>query len=81
MRACDYSIFRIKYTDRQQHRTYESGDSEFSHWEYNVPMNYLCVAPTQDLALAAFKRYHHGEFIGNIEVELIGTCNDLVYLQ
>lgn len=81
MRACDYAVYRINYTNRVMHRTQDGMDSNFSHWENDVPHKYLCVAPTQELALAAFQRYHHDEHHKNIVVELVGTLNDMVYLQ
>jgi len=81
MRACDYKVFFIEYTDRVQHRNYSNGDSEFSHWEYNVPMKYICTAPTKELALAAFARYHNGEHVKNVEIKNEYTLNDMVYLQ
>jgi hypothetical protein len=84
MRACDYSVWCIQYKDRKAHRTPAFGgmDSDFSHWEENVQMPpYLCVAPTEDLARAAFARYHHGEYIKDVTIEKIGQLDDLVYLQ
>jgi hypothetical protein len=56
-------------------------DSEFSHWEVGVPKTYLCVAPTEELARAAFVRYHYDEHVTDIVVEKIGALDDLVYLQ
>lgn len=79
MRACDYNVYRITYTDRVANR--EGLDGDFTHWTNDVPYKYLCTAPTQELALAAFHRYHHGEHVKNVVVELVGTLHDMVFLQ
>lgn len=78
MRACDYKVYKINYTDRQSVR---DNDGDFIRWIENVKYEYLCVAPDENFAMVAFKRYHSGEHVKNIELSLIGQLDDLVYLQ
>lgn len=83
MRACDYYVYHITYTDRVMHRIPTCGgmDSEFSHWENDIPREYFCVAPTDELAMAAFNRLHSNEHVKNVLIAKRQQLNDLVYLQ
>ncbi len=78
MRACDYNVYRISYTDIQQVR---DSDGDFIRWKDNVAYKYLCVAPDESFALTAFKRYHSGEHVKNIQIDNVGQLSDIVYLQ
>jgi hypothetical protein len=81
MRACDYNVYRIGYKTTYHERvsTYGGMDSELTGKMITEGREYLCVAPTGDLAMAAFKRYHSkDEFI---HLDCIGMLDDLVYLQ
>ncbi len=78
MRACDYNVYQINYTDRLSIR---NDDGDFIRWIENDKREYFCVAPDESFALTAFKRYHSTEHIKNIELKKICQLNDLVYLQ
>lgn len=78
MRACDYNIYRIDYTDRVR---ITDQDGDFIKWQNNVSFKYVVVAPTEKLAIAAFERYHNGEHVNLANISLVAKCDDLVYLQ
>ena len=59
----------------------EKNDDNYPENEDNVPMEYICVAPTEELALAAFKRYHNYDYIKNVVCTKLYNLDDLVYLQ
>ena len=63
MRACDYNVYKIGYLGRV---SYRKNDDSYPENEDNVPMEYICVAPTEELALAAFKCYHNYDYIKNV---------------
>jgi len=81
MRACDYSVFRIRYKTTYAERVSTMGgmDSELTGKYITDECVYLAVAPDAAFATTAFQKYHHrDEFLG---IENIGQLNDLVYLQ
>lgn len=51
-------VWEFAYTDRVQHRKNTAGgmDSEFSHWEENVPFTAHIVASDEALARDAFHK-------------------------
>lgn len=81
MRACDYSVYQIKYITSMVERVDTCGghDSEPTGRRIEVEGCYLCVAPDSNLAMAAFRRYHGNDLF--LEATHVGKLDDLVYLQ
>jgi len=81
MRACDYSVFKIDYKTTYSERvsTYGGMDSELTGNKITKDREYLCVAPDESFARAAFLRYHSkDEFIRLVP---LGKLDDMVFLQ
>jgi hypothetical protein len=81
MRACDYSVYRINYNTTFPERVSTCGgmDSELTGAKITEERDYLCVAPDDNLAMAAFERYHSKDVF--LTINCVGQLNDLVYLQ
>lgn len=83
MRACDYSVYRFKYSRKEAVRlsTFGGMDSEFSHYE-TKEREYLCVAPDEFLAKFLFSNRHkNDDELELLKIECVGQLNDLLYLQ
>lgn len=81
MRACDYSVFSIEYKTTYHERVSTCGgmDSELTGQIITAQRSYLCVAPSEDFAMAVFKRYHSKDIV--VAMINIGQLNDMLFLQ
>lgn len=81
MRACDYSVYRIEYQTTYAERIDTCGgmDSELTGRKVTDQRSYLCVAPDETFAVAAFMRYHSKDKV--IELTHIGQLNDMLFMQ
>jgi hypothetical protein len=81
MRACDYAVYKIEYytTYAERVSTYGGMDSELTGQKITEKRTYLVVAPHEEFAITAFKRYHSKDEM--IKIEVIGYLDDIVRLQ
>lgn len=79
MRACDYSVFVIRYVTSVHQRRDLGMDSEPTGIYKDVERDYVVVAPSEAFAITAFKRYHDKDIFKSIMC--IGACDDIVRLQ
>lgn len=78
MRACDYRVYKCSYMTTYHERvsTYGGMDSELTGKKITEERTYFVLAPTMDLAIAAFKRYHSKDELQL--TELICTLNEMI---
>lgn len=81
MRACDYSVFSIEYKTTYHERVSTCGgmDSELTGRMLTDKRSYLCVAPNEDFAMVAFKRFHSKDEV--IALINVGQLSDMLFLQ
>lgn len=81
LRACDLYIYRYGYEARYAERvpTHGGMDSELSGKYITEQRDYFVIAPSEELALVMFKKWHRDD--KHLDFELIGQCSDLVFTQ
>lgn len=79
MRACDYSVFEIDYeTEVAEYAPHPGGEMERTGRKFVERHVYRCVAPSEEFAHTAFRRYHPISSHKMLQIRDIGKINDIV---
>ncbi len=83
MRPCDYGVWRFKYSATEAERIHEGMDSELTGRYKVVEREWLCVAPSSEMAELLFNQQMTRSGQKNILYGIVhlGQCSAMIFLQ